>query len=363
MTLEFQGVAKEIDGAVHLYPVDLRFETGRFNILLGATLAGKTTLIELAAGLAKPSAGSLCFNGVDVTGMSVRKRNVSVVYQQFINYPHLSVFENIASPLRVARMPRDVIHRRVGAMAEIMKISALLDRRPGQLSGGQQQRTAIARALIKESDVIMLDEPLANLDFKLREELREELPKILTQRDCHIIYATTEPLEALLLGGHCTALHEGRVASTGPTHRLYRHPIDLDTARIFSDPPLNTANIVKANGMIRLNEAVQWPADGHAAGLNDGPYILGLRPHHVIPVADRDDAVAIDGIVKIAELTGSESIIHIDAYGHDWVSLSHGIHRLDDGAAVRFYFDRAACFYFDRHGQAAMPPDHCATSS
>jgi glycerol transport system ATP-binding protein len=167
-----------VAGATHIYPTDLRLERGHLNMLLGTTLAGKTTLMQLMAGLEPPSGGELWFDGANVTGMPVQKRNVSMVYQQFINYPNMSVFENIASPLRVAGRPADEIRRRVGQLAEILKISGMLDRRPSELSGGQQQRTAIARALAKDSDLILLDEPLANLDFKLREELRDELPRM-----------------------------------------------------------------------------------------------------------------------------------------------------------------------------------------
>ncbi len=159
-----------------------------------------------------------------MTGVSVQKRNVSMVHQQFINYPNFNVYENIASPLRVARMPDADIKARVGQVAELLKLSPMLDRRPGELSGGQQQRTALARALVKDADLVLLDEPLANLDYKLREELRDELPKLFKDRGCTVVYATSEPMEALLLGGHTATLHEGRVTQYGETAQVYRKP-------------------------------------------------------------------------------------------------------------------------------------------
>ena len=154
MALELKNVGKKVGADVHIYPTDLTLEAGSFNILLGTTLAGKTTLMQIMAGLEKPTSGEIWFNGKNVTGVAVQKRNVSMVYQQFINYPNMSVFENIASPLRVARLPDKEVNDRVGAMAELLQISAMLDRRPSELSGGQQQRTAMARALVKDSDII-----------------------------------------------------------------------------------------------------------------------------------------------------------------------------------------------------------------
>src|SRR3712207_2404185 len=152
------------------------------------------------AGLDRPSAGRVLAEGVDVTGLAVRRRSVAMVYQQFINYPTLSVFENIASPLRVSRLPRAEVEGRVREAAKLLRLEPYLARKPLELSGGQQQRTAIARALAKRAALVLMDEPLANLDYKLREELREELPKLFAQSGAVFVYATTEPAEALLLG-------------------------------------------------------------------------------------------------------------------------------------------------------------------
>ncbi|TCD11893.1 ABC transporter ATP-binding protein [Oricola cellulosilytica] len=348
MALELKQVGKRVAGETHVYPTDLVLERGSFNTLLGTTLAGKTTLMQLMAGLEKPTTGEIWFDDVNVTGRPVQKRNVSMVYQQFINYPNMTVFDNIASPLRVARHSEDEIKKRVGAMAELMKISAMLDRRPSELSGGQQQRTAMARAMVKDSDLILLDEPLANLDFKLREELRDELPRIFGQRNCVVVYATTEPSEALLFGGKTAALYEGRVTDFGATGKIYRHPRDLTSAMVFSEPPINTANVRKTEGRILMNENVTWTAP---AGLPDGAYTIGIRPHHISPITRDPEAVAIEGTVKVAELSGSESMIHFDAYGDSWVSLSHGVHPFDAGERAVLYADVSRCFYFDTNGK------------
>jgi glycerol transport system ATP-binding protein len=347
--LELKSVEKTVGVDTHIYPTDLVLEPGSFNILLGTTLAGKTTLMQLMAGLERPTAGEVWFNGKDVTGVAVQKRNVSIVYQQFINYPNMSVFENIASPLRVARMSNGEITKRVGNLAEMLRISGMLDRRPSELSGGQQQRCAIARALVKESEMILLDEPLANLDFKLREELRDELPRIFQERDCVVVYATTEPTEALLFGGQTAAMHQGRIIDFGPTGQAYRQPVNLQAAKVFSEPPINTASVTKKGARFVLNEKVHWPVPDKLGSLADGVYTMAIRPHHVSPMNSGESPVAIQGTIHIAELSGSESMVHFDAYGNSWVSLSHGVHPFDAGAIATLYADVSRCLYFDEN--------------
>lgn len=351
MALELRNVTKRVGADVYIHPTTLRFEPGSFNILLGTTLSGKTTLMQLMAGLDRPTGGAVWFNGADTTGVAVQKRNVAMVYQQFINYPNLTVYENIASPLRVARVPKADIERRVKEMAGLLKLTAMLDRRPGELSGGQQQRTALARALIKDADLVLLDEPLANLDFKLREELREELPRLFSGREVIVVYATTEPTEALLFGGHTATLHEGSVTAFGPTSELYRHPGDLVTARVFSDPPMNISPVRKAGQDIRLGDAAHWQATGPQAALKDGDYVLGIRPHHITPFEAGGRPVPIDGRVLVTELSGSESVIHFRIGETTWVSESHGIHPFEVGTSARLYADMSRAILFEADGR------------
>ncbi|MEX2199815.1 MAG: ABC transporter ATP-binding protein [Dongiaceae bacterium] len=348
MSIELKSVAKRVGNETHIHETDLTLNEGGFNILLGTTLAGKTTLMQIMAGLERPTEGRVFFNGKDVTGVSVQKRNVSMVYQQFINYPAMTVYENIASPLRVGRVPAPQIRDRVHRIAEILKLAPMLDRRPSQLSGGQQQRTALARALVKDADLVLLDEPLANLDYKLREELREELPRLFADRHCTVVYATTEPTEALLLGGHTATLHAGRVTQFGETAKVYRRPTDLRTAQVFSDPPINTAPLRKDRGQFILTGDVRWPAEGRYAALPDGSYTLGIRPHHITPAAPAQNAAEIDGRVLISEISGSETTVHFEVEESTWVSLSHGVHPFRVGERARLFIDTGHCFLFDR---------------
>ncbi len=343
MTLVLKDVAKRVGAETHIHETTLELNTEGFNVLLGTTLAGKTSLMQLMAGLEKPSSGEVWFDGKNVTGVSVRKRNVSMVHQQFINYPNFSVYENIASPLRVAGFARDEIDRRVQRLAEMLRLGPMLKRRPSELSGGQQQRTALARALAKDADLVLLDEPLANLDFKLREELRDELPRLFRDRGCIVVYATTEPVEALLLGGRTATLHEGRVTQFGDTATIYRKPADLLSAQVFSDPPINVAQVEKRGAHFHLDETVYWPSE---SGLADGRYFLAIRPHHVTPNPAGRDAVKIGGRVLVTELSGSESVVHFELGAQTWVSQSHGVHPFQVGAQAEFYMDVARGLIF-----------------
>ena len=209
MTVALENATRVVGAVPFIRDVSLTLEPGTLSVLLGPTLAGKTSLMRLLAGLDPPTTGRIVVNGKDVTGVDVRKRSVAMVYQQFVNYPSFTVFENIASPLRVQGKPRAEIEKRVAEAALLLKLEPYLNRTPLQLSGGQQQRTAIARALVKGADLVLLDEPLANLDYKLREELRTELPRIFEASGAIFVYATTEPSEALLLGGDTVCMWEG----------------------------------------------------------------------------------------------------------------------------------------------------------
>ncbi len=351
MSLELKGITKEVGAETHIYETDLVLKEGSFNVLLGTTLAGKTTLMRLMAGLDKPSNGEVWFKGQNVTGIPVQKRSVSMVYQQFINYPNMTVFDNIASPLKILNVSDAEIKARVGKLAELLKLSKMLDRLPKELSGGQQQRTAMARALIKNSELILLDEPLANLDYKLREELRDELPKIIEESGSTVVYATTEPTEALLLSGCTVAMHEGKVAEYGPALDIYRKPKYLTSAEVYSEPPINTAVIEKKGDHFIFNDTVNWPVKEAYKNISDGNYTLGVRPHNLSLQPNGGKQIKVNGLVKVVEISGSESMVHVSVDEHNWVSLSHGVHKFEIGEHVEMYIDIEDCLYFYKNGR------------
>ena len=351
MVLTLKDATKSVRGITHIKPTTLKLEPGHFNVLLGQTGSGKTSLIKLMAGLDPLASGQIFMDDQDVSKLSTQKRNISLVHQFFVNYPHMTVFDNIASPLRVAGMAKSEIEGRVQEAADILQLAPMLKRRPQELSGGQQQRCALARAIAKESRAVFLDEPLANLDYKLREELREQLPELFAGRGAVVVYATSEPEEALLLGGKTALMDDGVVTQFGTTADIYRKPENLTAARVFSDPPINAAAIVKSGQTASMETGVSWTLDGPAAGLPDGPYTVAIRPHHVTPLSSSPNDVAMDGTVLVTELSGSESSAHFQLGTDGWVSLAHGVHPYEVGENHRFYMDASQAFYFAPDGR------------
>ncbi len=340
--LELIDICRHVSGETIAGHINLRLEAGVTNILLGPTLSGKTSLMRIMAGLDRPDSGDVRFNGNSVLGVPVQKRNVAMVYQQFVNYPSLSVYDNIASPLKVAGSGRAEIEERVQEAAALLRIDNQLDKLPAELSGGQQQRVALARALAKRASLVLLDEPLANLDYKLREELRAELPGLFHSHGAVLVYATTEPLEALVLDGHVAVLHEGRLTQSGAAREVYRSPVNIAAAGAFSDPPLNRV-AARVTG-----ENVSLPGGAAAsARLPEGAYTVGVRPHHVRLERARASDIEIRAQVVVNEITGSESFVHFDFAGERWVALAHGVRELDPGAEFACYVNADDFLYFD----------------
>lgn len=344
--LELDRVSKQVGTSLHINNVSMTLEKGSLNVLLGPTLSGKTSLMRLMAGLDKPTSGDVRVDGRSVTGHSVRRRNVAMVYQQFINYPAMTVYENIASPLRLAGASKASIDKEVRKAAELLKLTEFLDRTPLNLSGGQQQRTALARALVKGAELVLLDEPLANLDYKLREELRVELPRLFAETGAVFVYATTEPHEALLLGGRTATLYEGAVTQFDSTIDVYNAPVDLQTAQTFADPPLNTLSVQLQNGLLSSDNRPLGSLNASAVAPADGAYTLAFRPHHIALQASDKHTVPVQAIVGTSEITGSETYIHVTVGRDHWVVLTHGVHRVNNGDTITVYLDPTRFYLF-----------------
>jgi glycerol transport system ATP-binding protein len=357
--LALENVTKRVGAEEHIYPLSLSLVPGTINVLLGTTRAGKTSLMRLMAGLDRPNTGRVIADGKDVTGVSVRDRDLAMVYQQFINYPSFTVFDNIASPLRIKRVPESEIKKRVNDMAERLHITPYLQRLPAELSGGQQQRTAMARALIKEAGLLLLDEPLVNLDYKLREELRNELTELFSEGKTTVVYATTEPLEALQLGGQVAVLHEGRLLQYGRTIDVFNAPNSIQAARTFSDPPINLmpATIdgqghahLGSGVVVELNPAQRQQAAGHKE------LTLGLRAHS-LHLARRDAGdIAIEAEVDLAEISGSETYVHVHRGRIALVAQLPGVHNLELGSQCSMYCRPDEFFLFARDGALLFAP-------
>ena len=351
MELKLERVEQRVGAQVYLYPLDLTLVPLAVTVLLGATQAGKTTLMRVMAGLDPPARGQVRADGVDVTGRSVRERDVAMVYQQFINYPSMTVADNIASPLRLRRDKN--IDARVRELAAKLHIESFLDRLPAELSGGQQQRVALARALAKNAPLMLLDEPLVNLDYKLREELRDELSLLFATGQSTVVYATTEPTEALLLGGYTAVLDGGELLQYGPTAEVFHRPKSIRVARAFSDPPMNLiAATASPNGLTLtggIDLALPIPAARSQA------LTLGVRAG-ALRVRPGVGELALPGTVELAEISGSDTFLHVDTAIGELVAQLTGVHAFAMGEAVTLHLDPRQAYVFDAAGDLLVAP-------
>lgn len=351
MELMLERIEQRVGASTHLYPLDLTLVPLAVTVLLGATQAGKTTLMRVMAGLDAPSRGRVLADGVDVTGMPVRARNVAMVYQQFINYPSLTVADNIASPLKLRREQN--IGARVAELAAKLHIEPFLQRLPAELSGGQQQRVALARALAKNAPLMLLDEPLVNLDYKLREQLRDELAQLFASGRSTVVYATTEPTEALLLGGYTAVMDAGELLQYGPTAEVFHRPLSIRVASAFSDPPMNliqgSANptgVMLADG---ANLALALPAS------RSGALTVGVRAG-ALRVHERAGDLALPGQVELAEISGSDTYLHVQTQVGELIAQLTGVHVFALGAAVTLYLNPTQAYVFDAEGDLLVAP-------
>jgi glycerol transport system ATP-binding protein len=359
MRLKLQKIEKQVGAEQFLYPMSIDLQPNTVNVLLGATLAGKTTLMRLMAGLEPPTGGEMFVDDQDVTGLTVRNRDVAMVYQQFINYPSMTVFDNIASPLRLRREKN--IAAQVNALAAKLHIDPFLKRLPAELSGGQQQRVALARALAKRAPLILLDEPLVNLDYKLREELRDELTQIFANGESTVVYATTEPSEALLLGGYTAVLEAGRLLQYGATPEVFHQPASLSVARAFSDPPINLI-------------AARVSADGHQIAFGQGLILnltAALQPSQTVTIGMRANALrvqarpgdlSLSGLVELAEISGSDTFLHVKTQLGNVVAQLTGVHYFDIASTITLYMSSEHAYLFDSTGILTVAPRGTAIS-
>jgi glycerol transport system ATP-binding protein len=286
------------------------FAAGEITVVLGANRSGKTDLCRLMAGLNTAASGQVILDDRNLDGIRPQRRPVSLVYQAFVNYPNLSVYDNIASPLGARRLDPAQTKRRVGELAAMLQISELLERMPHELSGGQQQRVAIARALAKEARVLLLDEPLVNLDFKLREALETELRDLLQSTGMVVIYTSSDPRDAFALGDQVLLLADGDKVQAGPPIDVYRRPASFVAMELLAEPCIN-----------------RFRRDGRDAA---------LRPEHISMAAPgaTADTVGFDMQVVACETSGDESFIHGRVGDQDWVVRCRGMSTVKPGTQI-----------------------------
>ena len=341
-----------------IYDLSATFKSG-INLLIGPTTAGKTTLMRIIAGLVKPTTGTVTLDGVDITKIPVQQRSVSFVYQQFINYPSLSVFDNIASPLLAAKKKpaKEVVAARVEEMAKLLGLSPFLKRKPSELSGGQQQRVAIARALARPADIVLLDEPLANLDYKLREQLRAELQSIFSDEKSIVIYSTAEPSEALEFATDTFVMDEGRLIQTGKALDIYQAPKTVAAAIAMADPPINLlASTVDGKTANFGPESFKFSRPE----ISDSPkaITMGIQPGKITLEAASSKSVAIKCQVQLAEVTGSSTFVHVKLESGEQIVIEvEGTQNFALDKKLTAYFEPSDLYGFEpTSGKAIFAP-------
>jgi len=323
------NVSKSYGPKKALDNISLEIEGGTFVCLLGPPGGGKTTLLKLIAGLEQPDSGKIYFGDRDFTNEPPNKRDVSMVFQDFALYPHMSVFKNIASPLYAKKLPALEIERKVQEVASFLRIDRFLGRKVTQLSGGEMQRVAIGRALAKEAKIVLFDEIFVNLDYKLREQMRVEFKNLVDRLSITTIISSPDPEDALSLANKVALVHEGAILQYDEREKVYNEPADVFTGAYFGYPEMNMidCSVVMKNGQLLIDaDSIQIPVrrnDTVAAGA----YVLGIRPESLLIGETLSTPIVIPAKMIFTEVIGSDTIVHIAVGDHTLEAFVPGIHR------------------------------------
>jgi sn-glycerol 3-phosphate transport system ATP-binding protein len=314
-TLSLRDVRKSFGATQVLHGIELDVANGELVVIVGASGCGKSTLLRIVAGLETATSGQVVINGRDVTELEPADRDIAMVFQNYALYPHMSVFGNMAYGLKIRGMSKAEIDKRVKAAAEILGIGPLLDRKPKQLSGGQRQRVAMGRAIVREPALFLFDEPLSNLDAKLRVQMRAEIRRLQRRLGVTSLFVTHDQVEAMTLGDRLVVMNAGRAAQVAPPMEIFERPADTYVAGFIGSPAMNfiPATLDQGNVAARLSDGTLIRfADGPRPGEAGMPLTLGLRPEHVEP-GDGPDSVPL--AVELIEPLGSETVVHGRAAG------------------------------------------------
>jgi ABC-type sugar transport system ATPase subunit len=328
VTKEFSGGTTAVDA------LDLEIPDGELMVLVGPSGCGKSTALRMIAGLEQPSSGRITIGERDMAGLSPGARDVAMVFQSYALYPHMSVRDNLAFPLRRRRMGKDEIGRRVAEMAEMLELGELLKRKPAQLSGGQRQRVAMGRALIREPVAFLLDEPLSNLDAKLRTELRAELKRLHRRLGTTMVYVTHDQIEAMTLGDRIAVMNRGRLQQVGSPDEIYRRPCNLFVGRFVGSPAMNL---------------LPGPVVGRGADV-----IAGVRPEAMHRAGEVAGGIPLELVTDVVEPLGSDVYVHGSAGGEAVVARLPGNVQVSPGDRLALAIDPADLHLFDRETEGRL---------
>ena len=357
--IKLDNVSKFFGKVKAVEDLKLDIKDSEFVALLGPSGCGKTTTLLMIAGIYKPTRGRIYFDDVDVTDLPPKDRNVGMVFQSYALYPHMKVYDNIAFPLKLKKFPKHEIDRRVREVAKLLRIEDLLDRYPRQLSGGQQQRVALGRALVKEPDVLLLDEPLSNLDAALRVVMRAELKRLQKELGITTVYVTHDQVEALSMANRIAVLNAGRLQQYAPPEELYNHPANLFVASFIGNPPMNFVE-----GEVRLDREGYYfdmgyfriPLDKELGSLlysKAKEVIMGFRPEYT-KLLFKEEPGAIPGTVYVVEPLGRDLIVHVKLNGDIVKVIAPPMTKVEVGRRVWIAPVRERIHFFDKKSGKAI---------
>jgi len=348
-SVELQGISKSYGAVEVIHDLDLSIEDGAFTVFVGPSGCGKSTLLRMIAGLEPITGGEVQIDGRRVNEADPIERGVAMVFQNYALYPHMTVEQNIGFSLRMARLDRAEIAKRVGIAAQTLQIEPLLKRKPAQLSGGQRQRVAIGRAIVRDPEVFLFDEPLSNLDAELRVSMRVEIAKLHQQLGSTMIYVTHDQTEAMTLADKIVVLRDGKVEQAGTPEELYQDPANLFVAGFIGSPRMNFFRAKAADGHIRLEAGATMPGMGASGELQ-----VGVRPEHFLIGQGGDAALALR--VEVVENLGGTRYLYCTAKSGESLVVEareqHGI-KAGDEVSVGIRPDRA--LLFSTAGQRLRP--------
>lgn len=347
--VELQNITKRFRSLTALSDVSFDIQDGEFFVLLGPTGAGKTTTLRIIAGLERQDSGRIRFDGAAVDALSPAERDTAFVFQQYSLYPNMSVFDNLAFPLRspMRKTPEDEIRRSVHAAAEILRIDHLMERKTAHLSGGEMQRVSIGRAIVRNPRIFLMDEPLSNLDAKLRESLRVELEHIQKTQGSTTLYVTHDQVEALTLAERIAVLRHGRIVQIGTPYDIYDRPATMFVAQLVGTPRINLLDAQVEDGALHVAEsAIRVPLNGQVESF-PAQVTLGVRPEDVVP----DPNGAFSGEVTLLEPLGVETILHIQNGEQTVLSMVSGMTDWQIGETIRFNVAQERLHFFNSNGQ------------
>ncbi len=343
-TLELRGVQKSYGGNVVVHGIDMAIDKSEFVVIVGPSGCGKSTLLRMVAGLEEITGGEIVIDGRIVNGLEPKDRDIAMVFQNYALYPHMSVFDNMAYGLKIRDLPRAEIDQRVREAARILEIEALLDRRPKQLSGGQRQRVAMGRAIVRHPKVFLFDEPLSNLDAKLRVQMRLQLQKLHRRLGVTSLYVTHDQVEAMTLGHRIIVMNAGRAEQIGSPKDIYGHPATTFVAGFIGAPPMNLMKgRVSADGRsfeLGGPNAIKLPAP--AATMGGREVTFGVRPEHL-----QLGGGAFSMHVEMVESLGADHLIHGRVGEHDLIVRADPDSGCAPGLTAAVGFEPAAVHWFD----------------